>query len=158
MNTSNYKLGANIAHLRCTDLLPYKEEANTTNEFLRKIFDVLADFVKATNDRHEKILDFHHPHDMLKLLDLKIPEKGHTLQQLVNDCATTLKYQVKTDILTTSGNRDEFCVTLVGRLDSSTEPPALSRNMAVQNQKEPTLALQTAQPHALRREARRDKA
>lgn len=58
--------------------------------------DILIDFVKATNDRKEKILDFHHPNDMLKLLDLKIPEKGYSLQQLVNDCATTLKYQVKT--------------------------------------------------------------
>lgn len=72
------------------------EESKTTQEFLQKIIDILIDFVKATNDRNEKILDFHHPHDMLKLLDLKIPEKGYNLQQLINDCATTLKYQVKT--------------------------------------------------------------
>ncbi|KAK9701930.1 Pyridoxal-dependent decarboxylase conserved domain [Popillia japonica] len=96
MNTSNYKLSANNAHLKYTDLLPYKEESKTTQEFLQKIIDILIDFVKATNDRNEKILDFHHPHDMLKLLDLKIPEKGYNLQQLINDCATTLKYQVKT--------------------------------------------------------------
>lgn len=33
---------------------------------------------------------------MQKLLDLRIPEQGLSLQQLINDCATTLKYQVKT--------------------------------------------------------------
>lgn len=77
-------------------MLPYTDETSTTKEFLQKVIDVLIDFVKATNDRKEKILDFHHPHEMLKLIDLEIPEKGYNLQQLVNDCATTLKYQVKT--------------------------------------------------------------
>lgn len=64
--------------------------------FLQKVIDILLDFVHATNDRKEKILDFHHPEDMQKLLDLKIPDKGLSLQQLIHDCATTLKYQVKT--------------------------------------------------------------
>lgn len=77
------------------DLLPYKNDS-TTKEFLQKLVEVLLDFVRATNDRKEKILDFHHPEEMQKLLDLKIPDKGLTLQQLLNDCATTLKYQVKT--------------------------------------------------------------
>lgn len=54
------------------------------------------DFVQSTNNRKEKILDFHHPEDMQKLLDLRVPEQGVSLQQLVHDCATTLKYQVKT--------------------------------------------------------------
>ena len=67
-----------------------------TREFLQKVIDVLLDFVKATNDRNEKVLDFHHPEDMKRLLDLEIPDKAVTLQQLVEDCATTLKYQVKT--------------------------------------------------------------
>lgn len=67
-----------------------------TKEFLQKVIDVLMDFVKTTNDRNEKILDFHHPADMEKLLHLTIPDKGVTLQQLINDCHMTLKYQVKT--------------------------------------------------------------
>lgn len=52
--------------------------------------------MRASNDRKEKILDFHHPEEMLNLLDLHIPDKGVSLQQLIHDCATTLKYQVKT--------------------------------------------------------------
>lgn len=67
-----------------------------TREFLQQVVDVLLDFVKATNDRNEKVLEFHHPEDMKRLLDLDVPEKALPLQQLVQDCATTLKYQVKT--------------------------------------------------------------
>ena len=43
-----------------------------------------------------KVLEFHHPEDMKKLLKLDIPDNPVTLQQLIVDCATTLKYQVKT--------------------------------------------------------------
>ncbi|XP_076268672.1 glutamate decarboxylase isoform X1 [Rhynchophorus ferrugineus] len=80
-----------------SNILPYKlENEAQTREFLQKLVDVLLDFIRATNDRNEKILDFHHPEDMQKLLDLKIPDQGVSLQQLIHDCATTLKYQVKT--------------------------------------------------------------
>lgn len=79
------------------DLLPHNENGfDTSKAFLQKILEILIDFVRVTNDRNEKILDFHFPEDMSKLLDLQIPEHGVSLQQLVNDCATTLKYQVKT--------------------------------------------------------------
>lgn len=73
------------------------EAANVeTREFLQKIIDILLDYVNASNDRNEKILDFHHPEDLIKLLDLEISDQPVPLQQLVVDCATTLKYQVKT--------------------------------------------------------------
>lgn len=85
----------NAISFNFTDILPYKDES-TTKEFLQKLVEILLDFVHSTNDRNEKILDFHHPEEMQKLLDLKIPNKGLNLQQLINDCATTLKYQVKT--------------------------------------------------------------
>lgn len=82
-----------------SDILPYKvtdQNVKITREFLQKLVDILLDFVKDTNDRNVKILDFRHPEEMQKLLDLRIPEQGLTLQQLISDCATTLKYQVKT--------------------------------------------------------------
>lgn len=79
------------------DLQPHNSLANAeTREFLQKVIDVLLDFVKATNDRNEKILEFHHPEDMKRLLDLDVPDTAVNLQQLIQDCATTLKYQVKT--------------------------------------------------------------
>jgi len=77
--------------------LPVNENAQVeTREFLQKVIDILLDYVNATNDRNEKILEFHHPEDMIKLLDLQISEQPVPLQQLIVDCATTLKYQVKT--------------------------------------------------------------
>ncbi|KAL1512520.1 hypothetical protein ABEB36_002102 [Hypothenemus hampei] len=96
-NNSNYKLSASTANLKYNDILPYKTENEAqTREFLTKLIDILLDFIKATNDRNEKILDFHHPEEMQKLLDLRVPDHGVSLQQLIHDCATTLKYQVKT--------------------------------------------------------------
>lgn len=79
------------------DILPHNTAAGPeTKEFLLKVIDVLLDFVKATNDRNEKVLEFHHPEDMKRLLDLEVPDAAVPLQQLIQDCATTLKYQVKT--------------------------------------------------------------
>lgn len=83
--------------LNVSDLIP--ENSNgfpATKDFLLKIVDILLDYVKSQNDREVKILEFHHPDEMLHLLDLEIPETGVTLQQLLHDCSTTLKYQVKT--------------------------------------------------------------
>lgn len=78
-------------------MLPHVETSQAeTREFLQKVIDILLDYVNATNNRDEKILEFHHPEDMKKLLDLDINEQGAPLQQLIVDCATTLKYQVKT--------------------------------------------------------------
>lgn len=79
------------------ELLPTTQTAGPeTREFLLKVIEVLLDFVKATNDRNEKVLDFHHPEEMKRLLDLDVPDRAVNLQQLIEDCATTLKYQVKT--------------------------------------------------------------
>lgn len=83
--------------LSTSDILPHNVAAGPeTREFLQQVVDVLLDFVKASNDRNEKVLEFHHPEEMKRLLDLDVPDSALPLQQLVQDCATTLKYQVKT--------------------------------------------------------------
>lgn len=63
---------------------------------MQRVIDILIDYVCIQNDRKEKVLDFHHPEEMAKLLSLDIPDDPVNLQQLIVDCATTLKYQVKT--------------------------------------------------------------
>lgn len=80
------------------DLVPHViEKADPqTKEFLQKVADILVDYVVIQNDRKEKILDFHHPEEMEKMLDMNLPDDPVSLQQLIVDCATTLKYQVKT--------------------------------------------------------------
>ena len=83
--------------------MPNNENATAeTREFLQKVIDILLDYVNACNDRNEKVLDFHHPEDMKKLIDLQIAEQPVPLQQLIEDCAITLKYQVKTGELLSS--------------------------------------------------------
>ncbi|XP_055688685.1 glutamate decarboxylase [Lutzomyia longipalpis] len=97
VNPTNYKLSDRTARLTAQDILPHQVMAvPETKEFLLKVIDILLDFIRATNDRNEKVLDFHHPEDMKKLLQLEIPDNPVTLQQLLADCAITLKYQVKT--------------------------------------------------------------
>lgn len=61
-----------------------------------KVVEVLVDYIKDEHDRNAKVLDFHHPDKMMKLLNLELPDNGVSLQQLVHDCAITLKYQVRT--------------------------------------------------------------
>ena len=79
------------------DLLPYTEDSEgNTNEFLRKFVEMLLDYMGTTFDRSSKILDFHHPEQLLELLDLTLPNEPQNIDQLLADCRDTLKYQVKT--------------------------------------------------------------
>uniref|UniRef100_A0A336MQR1 CSON003354 protein n=1 Tax=Culicoides sonorensis TaxID=179676 RepID=A0A336MQR1_CULSO len=98
INPDKYKLSDKTKNLTAQDLLPHViEKADPqTKEFLLKVAEILMDYVVVQNDRKEKVLDFKHPEDMEKLLDLDLPLDPVSLQQLVVDCATTLKYQVKT--------------------------------------------------------------
>ena len=67
-----------------------------TREFLHRVIDILLDYVRTSNDRSKKIVDFHHPDQLKEVIDLEIPEKPLNLDQLLVDCKDTLKYQVKT--------------------------------------------------------------
>lgn len=80
-----------------TDIIPSPTATDVvTKEFLMKVIDILLDYVKTQNDRNERILEFHHPEEMKNLLDLDLPESALPLQQLIQDCAKTMKYQVRT--------------------------------------------------------------
>ncbi|VVD05402.1 unnamed protein product [Leptidea sinapis] len=71
-------------------ILPYREDSNPqTREFLARVVDVLLDFI-------QQILEFKMPEEMQKMLDLNLPEDPLPLKQLLEDCKTTLKHQVKT--------------------------------------------------------------
>ena len=87
-----------LSHLtRRTDLLPSNADGYPeTKEFLQSVVDILFDFIQKTFDRNEKVIDFHHPEELRRLLDLHIPEQGVTIEQLLQDCSQTLKFQVKT--------------------------------------------------------------
>ncbi|KAI5726547.1 hypothetical protein M8J76_004610 [Diaphorina citri] len=94
-----YQLDKEIGNLKYTDLLPNTElnkAMHTTETFLKQLVNILLNYIKESNDRNEKVLHFYHPAEMKAMLDLDIPEKGLPLQKLIDDCFTTLKYQVRT--------------------------------------------------------------
>lgn len=67
-----------------------------TREWLHQVIEILLEYVRTTNDRSKKILDFHHPDQLKEVIDLEIPEKPLNLDQLLVDCKDTMKYGVKT--------------------------------------------------------------
>lgn len=78
------------------DLLPLAPEADAeTKAFLHRLADILIEFLRKTYDRSTKILDFHHPEQLLEVLDLTLPAQPQNLSQLLADCRDTLTYQVK---------------------------------------------------------------
>jgi hypothetical protein len=97
-----------------SDLLPNTElnkAMHTTETFLKQLVNILLNYIKESNDRNEKVLHFYHPAEMKAMLDLDIPEKGLPLQKLIDDCFTTLKYQVRTGKFPSS--LDSFCMVLL---------------------------------------------
>jgi glutamate decarboxylase len=91
------EININIFNSFFPDLLPHNLFGQApTKEFLLKVVDILIDYIKDVNDRDEKVLHFKQPEEMLRLLNLDLPDEGMPLQNLVDDCNLTLQHQVKT--------------------------------------------------------------
>jgi len=67
-----------------------------TREFLLKVIEICLEFIKESNDRSTKVLDFHQPNELKKLFDFEIPDGPLNIEQIINDCKEALRYQVKT--------------------------------------------------------------
>ncbi|PAV88022.1 hypothetical protein WR25_20277 [Diploscapter pachys] len=85
-----------LKKLIAKDILPQTQNWSGTERFLMAIVDLLLRYIKEENDRSSKILEFHHPAEMLKLVDLSIPDQPESLEKLVKDCEKVLRYGVKT--------------------------------------------------------------
>lgn len=57
-----------------------------TRDFLKQVVEILLDYIKEENDRNSKILDFHHPEEMLGIMNFTIPEKPMNLKELLEVC------------------------------------------------------------------------
>lgn len=104
-----YKAGANhsLASLLWLDLLPAKNGEEQTVQFLLEVVDILLNYVRKTFDRSTKVLDFHHPHQLLEGMEgfnLELSDHPESLEQILVDCRDTLKYGVRT------GKREEGLV------------------------------------------------
>ncbi|KAI6235473.1 Glutamate decarboxylase 1 [Aphelenchoides besseyi] len=86
-----------LKKLIASDILPqHPERWNETVLFLEEVVNVLFEYIKEQNDRSKKILEFHHPDEMKKLIDLSIPDKPLPLDSLIKSCQEVLKLGVKT--------------------------------------------------------------
>lgn len=80
-----------------TEILPIKEGSNEeTKEFLRRLVELLLDFIVQSNDRSNKVLEFQQPHELVNKFDFVIPEDPQNLQTIIDDCQRTLVNQVRT--------------------------------------------------------------
>ena len=81
------------------DILPISIDAKSetiTKTFLHQVFEILLDFICKSNDRESKVLDFHHPEQIMQVMDFSLPDHPQNLDQILVDCKDALKYQVKT--------------------------------------------------------------
>ncbi|MFH4973820.1 hypothetical protein AB6A40_000529 [Gnathostoma spinigerum] len=86
-----------LSQIYARDILP----TNTNNwqgtrKFLLSVVQVLLEYIKEENDHSSKVLDFKHPAEMIKLIDLSIPNQPQNLDQLVNACREVLRLGVRT--------------------------------------------------------------
>ncbi|CAJ0598935.1 unnamed protein product [Cylicocyclus nassatus] len=84
-----------LSKLISKEILPRTDNWEGSEKFLKAVVNVLLKYIREQNDRSKKVLDFHHPAEMLKLIDMSIPEKPQNLEHLVKECEKVLKYGVK---------------------------------------------------------------
>lgn len=85
------------------DLLPARNGEEFTEYFLHEMVDIFLSYIKKTYDGKSKVLDFHHPHQLLEGLEgfsMELPDQPEPLEQILVDCRDTLKYGVKTGKVT----------------------------------------------------------
>ncbi|XP_051997389.1 glutamate decarboxylase 1-like [Xyrauchen texanus] len=88
-----------FSNLFARDLLPAKNGEEPTIQFLLELVDILTNYVHKTFDRSTKVLDFHHPHQLLEGMEgfnLELSDQPESLEQILVDCRDTLKYGVRT--------------------------------------------------------------
>ncbi|XP_073534745.1 glutamate decarboxylase 1-like isoform X2 [Phyllobates terribilis] len=90
---------SDFSNVFASDLLPARNGEKYTEGFLLEVFDILFSYIRKTFDGKSKVLDFHHPHQLLDGLEgfnLQISDHPEPLEQILADCRDTLKYGVKT--------------------------------------------------------------
>lgn len=68
-------------------------------QFLLEVVEILTSYIRKTFDRSTKVLDFHHPHQLLEGMEgfnLELSDQPESLEQILVDCRDTLKYGVRT--------------------------------------------------------------
>lgn len=66
------------------------------SEILKKTFQLISNYQSKVDSKQSKVLDYHNPEVLEKILDLKIPEKAKDYDHLFSDIENYLHYSVKT--------------------------------------------------------------
>ncbi|EMP37024.1 Glutamate decarboxylase 2 [Chelonia mydas] len=90
------KADINYAFLHSTDLLPACNGEITTLSFLQDVMDILLQYVVKSFDRSTKVIDFHYPNELLQEHNWELADRPQTLEEILLNCRTTLKYAIKT--------------------------------------------------------------
>nr|DBA24639.1 TPA: hypothetical protein GDO54_012266 [Pyxicephalus adspersus] len=80
-------------------MLPARNGGRYTEDFLLEVFNILFGYIQKTFTGKSKVLDFHHPHQLLEGLEgfnLDLSDQPEPLEQILVDCRDALKYGVKT--------------------------------------------------------------
>nr|XP_061784829.1 glutamate decarboxylase 1-like isoform X5 [Nerophis lumbriciformis] len=88
-----------FSNIYSKELLPASGGEEVTRIFVQQLINLLIDYICKSHHTHSKVLDFHHPHQLLEGLEgfsLDLPESAETLEQILVDCRDTLKYGVDT--------------------------------------------------------------
>lgn len=79
-----------------SDLLPACNGEITTLSFLQDVMDILLQYVVKSFDRSTKVIDFHYPNELLQEHNWELADRPQTLEEILLNCRTTLKYAIKT--------------------------------------------------------------
>uniref|UniRef100_F6VMM8 Glutamate decarboxylase 2 n=1 Tax=Monodelphis domestica TaxID=13616 RepID=F6VMM8_MONDO len=90
------KVDLNYACLHSTDLLPACNGEAATLSFLQDVMDILLQYVVKSFDRSTKVIDFHYPNELLQEYNWELADQPQTLEEILSNCRTTLKYAIKT--------------------------------------------------------------
>ncbi|GAB0184804.1 glutamate decarboxylase 2 [Grus japonensis] len=89
------KFTGGIGNKLC-DLLPACNGEITTMSFLQDVVDILLQYVVKSFDRSTKVIDFHYPNELLQEYNWELADQPQTLEEILLNCRTTLKYAIKT--------------------------------------------------------------
>ncbi|PKU40640.1 hypothetical protein llap_9061 [Limosa lapponica baueri] len=84
------------SHVCQSDLLPACDGEITTMSFLQDVVDILLQYVAKSFDRSTKVIDFHYPNELLQEYNWELADQPQTLEEILLNCRTTLKYAIKT--------------------------------------------------------------
>lgn len=77
---------------------PLANDGSLTEIFLQDALKIIVDYLNRSNDRSEKVLDFHHPRVLKKHpeFEIKLSGESSSLMSVLDSIAKTLKFCVKT--------------------------------------------------------------